>query len=523
MNRSVLLLLTSLLLLSATSARAESLLQLWAHVVESNPTLKSSEYSVEQMRAQRDQVLAKLLPNVGISGFYSFNNYTQNATTNGFNPFGGAGSAYYTGFRGQLQAQQVLFDLPSYLRLEASDKQSKQSEQQALAQRMQLAYNLVDQYLGVLEASDIIAQLQAEQEATDSQANRMRHMHERQMAKVTDLYEIEAYGQSLLTSKIEAQHQKAIAAEKLRELTGTLSHEPDPLVQETFPEVKRDADDWVREALSSNPALLSLQYAAETAQSMIASAKAEHLPTASVSASEMYGNTGYNNLQYPTNYNIASLYLNVSIPIFAGGGVEAGAREAISKYQLSREKIEETRRTIEKDTRTAWFNATSGRSRIDSSRQEADFREKAKLAQEKSYELGAATIVNVLDAHRRLLKANTDYFKARYDFIRSLIRLRLNAGSLADLDLEAIEPWFGPQKRIKPYEPIERKPVASNAIQHSEAIQAIAPPKSVEQSEAIEAIARKPVEASASGEDCKSSSLSWCAESRAPVEAVTEQ
>jgi hypothetical protein len=42
-----------------------------------------------------------------------------------------------------------------------------------------------------------------------------------------------------------------------------------------------------------------------------------------------------------------------------------------------------------------------------------------------------------------LLKANTDYFKARYEFIRSLIRLRLNAGLLADLDLEAIEPWFG--------------------------------------------------------------------------------
>ena len=120
-----------------------------------------------------------------------------------------------------------------------------------------------------------------------------------------------------------------------------------------------------------------------------------------------------------------------------------GAREAVGKYQMSREKIEEVRRTIEKDTRSAWLNAVSGRSRIESSHQESKFREKAKIAQERSYELGAATIIDVLDAHRRLLKANTDYSKARYDFIRSLIRLRLNAGSLADLDLEAIAPWFG--------------------------------------------------------------------------------
>ena len=110
---------------------------------------------------------------------------------------------------------------------------------------------------------------------------------------------------------------------------------------------------------------------------------------------------------------------------------------------ICREKIEEVHRNIEKETRTAWLNAVSGRSRIDSTHQESKFREKAKTAQERSYELGAATIIDVLDTHRRLLKANTDYSKARYDFIRSLIRLRLNAGSLSDLDLEAIAPWFG--------------------------------------------------------------------------------
>jgi len=456
MNKFFLLLLAALSLPLATSARAEGLMQLWGHVIENNPTLKGSEYAVEQMRAQQDQVLAKLLPNVAISGYYSYNNYNQNASANGFNPFGGPGNSYYPGFRGSLQIVQPLFDLPSYMRLEATEKQAKHSEQQALSQRMQIAYTLVDQYLGVLEASNVITQLESEQAATEAQVGRLRHMHERQMAKVTDLYEIEAYAQSIQTSKLEAQHQKAIAAEKLRELTGTLLHDPDPLVQDTFPEVQRGADEWVQEALSSNPALLALQYATEAAQKMIATAKAEHLPTANVTASEMYGNTGYNNLQYPNNYNIASLYLNVMIPIYSGGGVEAGAREAVSKYQLSREKMEEVRRNLEKETRTAWLNATSGKARIESSRQEASFREKAKIAQERSYELGATTIVNVLDAHRRLLKANTDYFKARYDFIRSLIRLRLNAGSLADLDLEAIAPWFRPQQQnVKPHTPIE--------------------------------------------------------------------
>lgn len=448
MNQFIKLLVLALIQAASAPVSAEGLLQLWAQVVENNPTLKSSEYAVEQARAQQDQALAKLLPNISINGFYSLNNYNANANVTGFQPFGGANSVNYGGFRGVLQISQPIFDLPSYLRLEGAKKQSKQSEQQALAQRMQIAYDLVDQYLNVLEAADTILQLKAEQAATDQQVKRMRIMHKNELVSNTDLYEIEAYAESLQSSQLEAMHNKSIAAEKLRKLTGTLLHDFDTLTQEEFPEVKREADDWVREALSANPQLLSLKYASESAQSLIASAHAGHLPTASLSANEIYANTGYNNLQSSSTYNVGSLYLNVNIPIYAGGGVEASERAAISKYQMSRERIEEVRRNIEEETRTAWLNVVSGHSRIDSSRKEFGFREKAKIAQERSYELGVVSIIEVLDAHRRLLKAKTDYLKARYDFIRNLIRLRLNAGSLADLDLEAIAPWFRNQTEV---------------------------------------------------------------------------
>jgi len=251
----------------------------------------------------------------------------------------------------------------------------------------------------------------------------------------------------LETSKLEAEHQKAIAAETLREITGVVNEEPDPLTQETFPEIQRDADEWVHEALTSNPLLLSLQYAAESAQQMINSARAQHLPTATVSANETIANTLYNNVQTSglNSYNIGSLYLNVNIPLYSGGGIEAGVKENVQQYQISREKIEQTRRSIEKDTRTAWLNLHSGRHKIESTKKELEFRQKARISQESSYSLGVTTVIDLLDTHRKLMKAETEYRKARYEFVRSLIKLRLNAGSLADLDLEAISPWFTPR------------------------------------------------------------------------------
>lgn len=446
-------------LLSPVAGSAKSILELWEHVVSSNPTLRASEHAVEQARAQQDQAFSKLLPNASIRGYYGFNSYNRDVNGGGFKLYG-SGNQEYAGYLGSLQVSQALFDLPGYLRVEGADRQTESNEQYALAQRMQVAFKLVDSYLAILEAQDYINQVDAELEAMRSQTSRIRQMHERQLAKVTDLYEIEAYGQSLETTKIEAVHARSIATEKLREITGMLDEHPDPLIQEEFPEMQRPADEWVEESLKSNPLLLSLQSGSEAAQKMIESAKAEHLPVLSVSLSETISNTITNNLQVMP-YNIGSAFVNVNIPLYSGGGIEAGVSESVQRYQVSREKIEEARRSIEKDTRTAWLNVVSGRNRIESSRREASFREKAKIAQQKSYELGATTIVNVLDAHRRLLKAQYDFHKAKYDFIRNLVSLRLNAGSLADLDLEAITLWFATTRPASEPEPRYRESIPS--------------------------------------------------------------
>ena len=434
-------------LLTCCPANAEGILELWEHVLASNPTLKASEHRVEQARAQRDQALSKLLPNAGIRGYYGFNSYNRDVNGGGFNLYG-AGNQEYAGYLGSLQVTQALFDLPSYLKLQGSDRQMEAEEQNALSQRMQLAFKLVDNYLSVLESEDQIVQLQAEKDSLELQLKRVRRMNESQMTKVTDLYEIEAYTQSVETALIEAVHVRAIAIEKLREVTGVRINHANKLIVSDFIEVPRTADEWVEEALTSNPLLISLQSGSEAAQQMIASAQSEHLPTASVSVQETISNTITNNLQV-LPYNIGSALLNVNIPLYSGGGIEAGKRDAVQRYQISREKIEEARRTIEKETRASWFNVVSGRSRIDSTRKELGFREKAKVAQQRGYEVGTSNVVDVLEAHRRMLKASTEFSKARYDFIRSLISLRLNAGSLADLDLEQISPWFASETHVK--------------------------------------------------------------------------
>jgi len=58
------------------------------------------------------------------------------------------------------------------------------------------------------------------------------------------------------------------------------------------------------------------------------------------------------------------------------------------------------------------------------------------------YKIGTRTAVDVLNARRILVQAQTDYSGSRYDYIISLIQLRLAAGNLDRAQLEEINGWL---------------------------------------------------------------------------------
>ena len=424
---------------------AESLMSLWAKAQESNPTLKQTEYAVEQAKAQQDQVMSKLLPSVALTGQYSYNQrgYSNNATSVIL------GGNYYPGYQTSLRLNQILFDLPAYLNVKGAELAAQQNEQQALAARMQVGLDLVDAYLLVLETEDVLDQLKAENEFMEGQLRGMRLQYEMHMAKVTDLLEVEAYNKKLKNQEITARNKRALALEALRKVSGLAPTHLDVLLIKEFPPVEKSEDYWVEEALAHNPKLMALKFAVDGAQKKIESSKAEHLPTVSAYGSETLANIGYNNLQVTNGggsyYNVTSAGVMVNVPLYAGGGLEAGVGVSVATYQQAREKHEEERRTVEHKTRSAFLTATASQSGIEAAREEIDFREQTLIAEKRSYELGKSTIVDMLEAHRKLLQAEIDGNKIKYDYIRSVIELRMNAGSLADLDLEALAPWFGPK------------------------------------------------------------------------------
>jgi len=444
--------LAILISLAPLSANAGLLLKLYQQALDTNPTLLGKTYAIDRATAQEDQAFSRLLPQVSAVGSYSLNRFNQQ--TNGAQP---DITQNYDGLRGTVQARQTLFDLPSYLRYKGAQAATQQTEQELEAYRMELAGEVLDRYLQVLEASDQITYVISEKEATTSQIEQLREMQQRQMAKITDLYEAEAYYQTLNTLEIEAKNKKAVGLERLRETTGMSLDAVTPMSKEQLPTVPKNLDKWVRDAIQNNPNLAALQYAIEAADKQISGSKAEHLPKLDLQLLETYSDQGFDNRQLPA-YDVATANLQLTLPIYEGGRVNAATSEAVARQQMAKQQYNEARRKIELETRTSFLNAASSHARIASTGQEVEAQNRSYEAQQAGYELGVSTIVDVLNNRKLLFKARVEQLQARYDYNRNLIALRIWSGGLSVADIEEIDVWFTPDSREQAPQDISLKP-----------------------------------------------------------------
>ena len=235
-----------------------------------------------------------------------------------------------------VQARQALFDLASYRAYEGAGLTVKQAEQDLENARMGLATDLVDRYLEYLQAHDEARYVQSELDVTDGEMQRIRRLYERAMAKVTDLYEVEAYYQTLKTRELEIHNAKAIALEKVREIVGVPVADLARLTKEELPPVPGQSDQWVADAVTRHPAIQALHHAMDATAKSIASQWANHLPQLSLQMTGIYAkNGGFDNRQLDP-YTVGTLGLQLNMPLYSGGSVKAGEREAIARFEMTK-------------------------------------------------------------------------------------------------------------------------------------------------------------------------------------------
>lgn len=416
----------------APAVQAEDLLSLYRTALSGSPALRARELGVERARAESDVARSRLYPQVSIQSTASRNDYKDVLS-----------ELRYNGTRNVLAARQALIDVPSVYRLRSAESTTEQAGKEVEQVRAELFGQLVEQYLNALQGEDELMQLQVEQEAALRQVERLRAMREREMAKVTDLAEAIAWVQQLATREIDARNKSTAARVRLSELTGRDPGDLLALERREFPGVPATETWWVDAVLSRNALLASKRAAVDAGRLAADAARAEHLPQLSLSLQRNQSNQDIDNSPR-RDFSVNSVSLELRIPIYEGGRVSASTASAMAQLAIAHEQMEITRREIERETRLLYASAGANRARIDSTNAEVEALENTVRAQQRGYELGVVTVIQVLDARRRLLRSRVDQAKARYDYLRDLIGLKLRTG-LSEEDVADFNRWFAPR------------------------------------------------------------------------------
>ena len=451
-------------------AAAKDLIGVYEDALRSDPQLRAADANRLASRESRPQAIASLLPQVSGTAAYTRDHNGGNQDQLGYTPPPNvtpyAAPLPYTAGTGEkqwaLNLRQNLFSWQNWLNLKAANAQVAQAEATYAAAEQDLIFRVSQAYFNVLTAKDNLEAQQASLEAIAHQLDQADKRYDVGLIAITDVQEAKAARDTAAAAVIAAKRTLATAEDQLQEITGqkydSLS-KPGTDMPLNMPEPS-DEQRWVDISLDQNMTLVSSRLAADIARDNVQVAFGGHLPTLDLVAGRTYSNQ-YGDYNYAgqaldnfgSRINDRSISLQLTVPIFSGGMVQSKVRQSQYLWIAAKEQMTQTSRATERQARDAYLGVISGIARVQALRQALESSQTALTATEAGYEVGTRTAVDVLNARRTLVQAQTDYSGSRYDFIVSIIQLRLAAGNLDRAQLEQINSWLSVSAATSP--PVE--------------------------------------------------------------------
>lgn len=344
-----------------------------------------------------------------------------------------------------LSLTQYLYNKPAWERYQKSKSVKDQKGHEAEDALAEATVDLAKRYFVALAADDELELVQAERRATQKNLDRVSSMFERQMAKITDKLDMQARVDFLLAQEVEARNQVQVSREALAEIVGRPITEPLSRVRSdvALQAPTRPLQNWVTQAVETNPLLKSYQSGAEAANAAVREGKGEHYPQLGLSLSAQQNDQGYDNTQTPRSESyVASI--GVKIPIYSGGSTSARVRGLYDDQLAAEEQLEGVRRQVVKETTTAYLTAQAAVEKIRANRNALSSAQQSSVAAQKAFTFGVVNAVDVLTAVQNEFKARRDLLKTQYDFITNLFLLNRWAGELTQESVDNVNVWLSP-------------------------------------------------------------------------------
>lgn len=419
------------------AAMGETLMEAYKLARQSDPKYRAAQYEAQAMDTQSDQALAGLLPTIKYDATQVD---TRQRVLSSNNPIFGAGVTSFPTETWTLSLSQPLFRMDLIERFRQVKAVLRQAQYTVLAAEQDLMLRTTSAYLSVLAADDGLALAKAERVAVARGQELARERLKMGLGTITNLYDATARYAVTQAREIEAENKLNDARQALKEITGKLVFNYQAL-RPKFTPVNPEPpvlERWVEKAHEQNLVLRARSEAIEVARQEVERQRAGHYPSLNLLASRNLNDSGSTLFGGGSKVETSTLTLQLSVPIYQGGLVNAVTKEAAFRYQKAQEEREQERRGVERATRSAFQGTISGLSLVGALTQSVTSQQSALEGKEEGFKAGVFPLLPVLDAQRDLFIAKRDYAQSRYDYLVNSLKLKQAAGTLSEADLESI-------------------------------------------------------------------------------------
>jgi TolC family type I secretion outer membrane protein len=393
---------------------------------QTNPNLLAARAQLRATDELVAQAKAQRRPTVGITGSMTYG-VTDNLCS----------------LTGDLNLVQEDTCAPSAVRLDivqpvfrggSIEADIDQAENLVRAQRAALAAAEQDVLLGAATAYVDVYRDQAVLDLTQSnesvvaaERNATRNRFDVGAVTQTDVVQAESRLARATAQRIEAEASLAVSKATYRELIGEVAGvfgEP-PLALE-LPQ----SEEVAVQQSASNPSVIATEFAEKAARDAIDSAFGELLPSFDL-IGELRARDDLINDSLFDEDQTASITARVKIPLYQAGSVDSRVRAAKHRAGQLRNQVEAQRRAAAREAESAWQSLTSARAQKLSFEAEVGAADLALKGVRREAELGARTVLDILDAEQELLDAQVNLVRARRDEIVSAYAVLAAIGQLA--------------------------------------------------------------------------------------------
>jgi outer membrane protein len=383
---------------------------------------------------------AGLLPNVNLGGNVRYNSLESSLP---------GGDADYDSNGLSLNAAQPIYRKQNQVLYAQAKEQVKIADMQFRVAEQDLILRVAQAYFDVLESQDNIAFINAQKSAITEQLAFAKRNFEVGTATITDTHEAQARFDLAVAQEIAELNSLNIRLRALEKLIGKPPGTLDTLVDPAQLKAgSGNIDDWATRAAEGNLQAEIQRIAKTIADQEVDRNRAGHHPTLDAVASYAINN-GQNFGPQQVDTRVASVGLELNLPIYQGGLTSSRVREAVANQEKARQDVEVATREAGLQARQAWLNVNSGVARVRALEQ-ALVSTKAQLDSTKlGLEVGVRTNLDVLNAEQQVLSASRDLAGARYAYLLSLLSLKAAIGSLSPEDLAEIDQHLRPPAAVQ--------------------------------------------------------------------------